>query len=533
MQPSYPMLRDLLLGMAEERTPAALLARIVAELARQPDIALARIWTLAPGDQCDVCPMREECPRHVPCLHLVASAGTPRAPDADWSRVDGHFRRFPLGVRKIGRIAEAEESLFVEEIDAQSEWIARVDWAESEGIRGFGGAPLLWQGECLGVLGVFTRTPFCADTVDWLRIIADHAASALASSHAYAEIESLREQLALENEYLREEVSEAKAPGGIIGGSAALQSVLERIALVAPTNASVLIQGPSGTGKELVAREIHRQSQRAEGPLIQVNCAAIPRELYESEFFGHVRGAFSGATRDRAGRFAAAHRGTLFLDEIGEIPLDLQGKLLRVLQEGSYERVGEERAREVDVRVIAATNRDLREEVAAGRFREDLYYRLDVFPIAVAPLRERSDDILPLAEHFLELDARRLDKPPPRISAADRKRLLGHGWPGNVRELQNTIERAMIAWRGGPFRIDLASDGPARVPVTASESESILSERELRALERENLRRALDETDWKISGRGGTAERLGIKPTTLTSRVRKLGLVRPRGQAAH
>jgi transcriptional regulator with GAF, ATPase, and Fis domain len=528
VQPSYPVLRDLLLGMAEERTPDALLARIVGELGRQSDVALARIWTLAPGDQCDVCPMREECPRYVPCLHLAASAGTPRAQDEDWSRLDGHFRRFPIGVRKIGCVAEGE-SLRVEEIDAQSEWIARIDWARSEGIRGFGGAPLLWQGEVLGVLGVFTRTPFCSDTVDWLRIIADHAASALAGSRAYAEIELLREQLALENEYLREEVSEAKASGGIVGESAALQSLLERIALVAPTDATVLVQGPSGTGKELVAREIHRQSQRADGPLIQVNCAAIPRELYESEFFGHVRGAFSGATRDRAGRFAAAHRGTLFLDEVGEIPLDLQGKLLRVLQEGSYERVGEDRAREVDVRVIAATNRNLREEVAAGRFREDLYYRLDVFPIAVAPLRERTDDIVPLAEHFLAREARRLDKPPPRISESDRKRMLAHGWPGNVRELQNTIERAMIAWRGGPFRIDLAAGATPRATPAAAASEPILSERELRALERENLRRALDETGWKISGRGGAAELLGLRPTTLTSRVRKLGLVRSRG----
>jgi transcriptional regulator with GAF, ATPase, and Fis domain len=379
------------------------------------------------------------------------------------------------------------------------------------------------------VLGVFTRSSFSPDTVTWLRIIADHAASALATSRAFEEVERLRDRLALENEYLREEVEEFKAPDGIVGESPALRAVHERITLVAPTEATVLIQGPSGTGKELVAREIHKQSDRSGRPLILVNCAAIPSGLYESEFFGHVRGAFTGATRDRAGRFAAADGGTLFLDEIGEIPLELQGKLLRVLQEGTYERVGEERARKVDVRVIAATNRELREEVAAGRFREDLYYRLDVFPIGVPPLCDRKGDIVPLAEHFLARSAARVGRPSPSLSKADRSRLEAHDWPGNVRELQNTIERALITWRGGPLRLEINRRAEARAHKkgVADATVAILTDRELRDHERENLRRALVEARWKIAGPSGAAERLGIKPTTLASRIRKLGIERP------
>ncbi|MCA9504819.1 MAG: sigma 54-interacting transcriptional regulator [Myxococcota bacterium] len=534
MKPDYPELRDLLLAMAEERQVDRLLACITRQLCRHPDVALARIWRIAPGDRCASCPLAAECPGHVPCLHLAASAGTPHTPGADWSRIDGDFQRFPIGVRKIGRIATGE-ALCVEEIEDDSQWIARPEWARREGIRGFGGTPLVHRDEVLGVLGVFTRSRFCPDTVAWLRIIADHAASALVTSRAFEEIEALRDQLAVENEYLREEVDGARAGVGLVGESPALARVLERIRLVAPTDANVLIQGPSGTGKELVSREIHRQSRRAERPLVQVNCAAIPAELYESEFFGHTRGAFTGATRDRAGRFAAAHGGTLFLDEIGEIPLSLQGKLLRVLQEGRYERVGEDRSREVDVRVIAATNRDLRREVEAGRFREDLYYRLDVFPIEVPALRERREDIVPLAEHFLRLAASREGRRPPRLGPGERRRLEAYDWPGNVRELQNAIERAFILWRGGPFRVELAGSAAreghivqlgalAKDPIATDAP--ILTEEEMRSLERENLRRVLAAAEGRIAGPGGAAERLGLPPTTLASRVRKLGLGR-------
>ncbi len=422
------------------------------------------------------------------------------------------------------------EPVVIENIEDDPSWIARPEWARREGIRGFGGVPLAHRDEVLGVLGVFTRAPFDGEALEWLQIIADHATAAITNARAFEEIERLRERLALENEYLREEVVAAKAFGAIVGESAALARMVERIELVATTDATVLIEGESGTGKELVAREIHARSSRCEEPLIQVNCAAIPRELFESEFFGHAKGAFTGATRDREGRFAAAHHGTLFLDEVGDIPLELQGKLLRVLQEGSYERVGEERTRDVDVRVIAATNRDLRGEVAAGRFREDLYYRLDVFPIEVAPLRDHREDILPLALHFLESTCRRQGRELPSLSAAARASLEAYDWPGNVRELQNVIERAVITWQRGPVRFEIGpSDaGPTNVRESRSaEAPEILTEAQVRDLERENLRAALRQTGWKIGGADGAASLLGVKPTTLASRIKKLQIQRP------
>jgi transcriptional regulator with GAF, ATPase, and Fis domain len=296
----------------------------------------------------------------------------------------------------------------------------------------------------------------------------------------------------------------------------------------------VLILGESGTGKELVSREIHKRSRRSGRPLIRVNCASIPRELYESEFFGHIKGAFTGAVKDRAGRFEAAHGGTLLLDEVGEIPLELQSKFLRVLQEGQYERVGDERTRTVDVRIIAATNRDLPKEVDAGRFRQDLYYRLNVFPIEVAPLRERKEDIPLLAAHFLEKAAVKLRLPAARLTRAHLAQFQAHDWPGNIRELQNKIERALILAQNGVLWFDFpASRGPAApttpIPAPDAEGESpgVLSDLEFRRRERENISAALTKTGWKIHGPGGTAELLGVKPSTLISRIKRMGLKKP------
>jgi transcriptional regulator with GAF, ATPase, and Fis domain len=302
---------------------------------------------------------------------------------------------------------------------------------------------------------------------------------------------------------------------------------------VAPTDASVLITGETGTGKELVAHEIHQRSSRRSRPLIRVNCASIPQELFESEFFGHVKGAFTGAIRDRAGRFEAADGGTLFLDEIGEVPVDLQAKLLRVLQEKRYERVGEDRTRRADVRIVGATNRDLKKEAAAGRFREDLYYRLSVFPIQVAPLRDRKEDIPPLAKHFIDLSVRELRSPQPRLTRAGIAKLESYDWPGNIRELRNVIDRAVILARGGALDFDLpGGDGAPRStsvrPALATDGEhpGFLTESEVRDRERDNLLAVLEKSGWKIKGENGAAELLGIKPTTLISRIKKLGLKR-------
>ncbi len=329
-----------------------------------------------------------------------------------------------------------------------------------------------------------------------------------------------------------EELETTRALTEIVGESRALRTILSRIEVVAPTDSTVLILGETGTGKELIAKEIHKQSRRAGKPLIRVNCASIPKELYESEFFGHVKGAFTGAFKDRVGRFEAADGGTLFLDEIGEIPVDLQSKLLRALQEKQYERVGDEKTRQVNVRIIAATNRDLKAEVAAGRFREDLYYRLNVFPLQLAPLRERSDDIAPLARHFTEVAAKEMNCPKARLTPAGIAALQNYDWPGNIRELRNVIERAVILARGGALEFDLPTATPRLDMATLSEpaddrpEPEFLTEPELQRRERQNLLTVLEKTGWKIKGADGAAELLGVKPTTLLSRIKKMGLQR-------
>ena len=314
--------------------------------------------------------------------------------------------------------------------------------------------------------------------------------------------------------------------GNIVGKSQVLADLLAQVDLVAPTDATVLILGESGTGKELFAREIHERSRRASGPLVKVNCSAIPRSMFESEFFGHVRGAFTGAVRDRPGRFKLAHKGTIFLDEVGELPLELQPKLLRVLQEGQYERVGDDTTRSTDVRVVAATNRDLGADVEAGRFREDLYYRLSVFPLRIPPLRDRTGDIAALAAYFAERAARDMGVPAPQLQEQHIAELTSYPWPGNVRELENVIERAVILARGGELRIDqiLRPHVKATGVRAGPEVGEIVSDKEWRRRERLNLLAALEKTSGRIYGPGGAAALLGVKPSTLQSRLRALGI---------
>ncbi len=289
-----------------------------------------------------------------------------------------------------------------------------------------------------------------------------------------------------------------------------------------------------------MAHALHSRSSRADGPLVKVNCASIPRELFESEFFGHVRGAFTGAHRDRVGRFELADGGTLFLDEIGEIPLELQGKLLRVLQEGEYERVGDDQTRSTDVRLVAATNRDLEALVKQGDFREDLYYRLNVFPIQVPPLRERGDDVVQLASHFVERVCADFNRPPLRLSKQQVELLTSYAWPGNIRELKNVIERAVILSSGKVLRLDLAMSGIASTSGATSREPNesgpnVMTEKELLALQRKNLLAALELADWRVSGPNGAAKLVGLKPTTFTDRMKKFKLSKPRrssGRAA-
>lgn len=352
---------------------------------------------------------------------------------------------------------------------------------------------------------------------------------------AFDRIRELNRQLELERDYLREEVDLTVNFGEIVGESPALKHTLAQVEAVAATPVSVLILGESGVGKEMIARAIHAASDRRDCPLIKVNCASVPKDLFESEFFGHVKGAFTGAHRDRIGRMQLAHGGTLFLDEVGEIPLSLQSKLLRVLQENEFEPVGDDRTVSVDVRIVAATNRDLRAEVEAGRFREDLYYRLSVFPVTVPPLRERKPDIVPLAVHCVNRFCDELGRERLAISKQQARQLERRRWPGNVRELKNVMERAVILSRGSRLALELgapegdaspdaASDAEAGVFSRVNAAEQFMTESEFRELERNNLIAALKTADWRVSGSGGAAELLQIKPSTLTYRMKAFGI---------
>lgn len=525
--------RSLLLDIALEQTLEGLLERIVARLATRPDAALVRIWLKYPGDICRDCALREECPDRTHCLHLVASDGRSQAnPNVRWQDINGSFRRFPLGIRKVGMIGATGEELVLKRVRENDQWIARPEWVDKEKVTGFIGQPIHYKGEGLGVLAVFLRNEIQDETKFWICAVADHLAAAIANARAFDEIQRLTEQLERENQTLKEEIQETHQYGEMVGKSDQLRAIIQQIEVVAPTDASVLILGESGTGKELVARAIHSRGSRKNQPLVRVNCASIPKELYESEFFGHVRGAFTGAVKDRDGRFAAANGGTMFLDEVGEIPLELQSKLLRVLQEGTYERVGEEKTRKVNVRIIAATNRDLEKEAAAGRFRQDLFYRLNVFPMVVPPLRKRPVDIAPLAQHFLVQAGRKFNRPGLRVSSAALAQLNDYDWPGNVRELQNIVERAVITSRSSLVRFDSILAGDQKSEESAIqkdfESSDVHTSSTMRNREKENILRALLQTNWKVYGDGGAAELLEMRPTTLMSRIKKFKLKRLR-----
>lgn len=345
---------------------------------------------------------------------------------------------------------------------------------------------------------------------------------------AFEKIKQLKEQVELERDYLRDEINITVNFGEIIGQSRPLKRTLAQVEAVAKTPVNVLIHGESGVGKEMVARAIHSNSQRNEKPLVKVNCASIPKDLFESEFFGHVRGAFTGAHKNRIGRISLANGGTLFLDEVGEIPLALQSKLLRVLQEHEFERVGDDKTIKADVRIIAATNRNLEEDVKHNRFREDLYYRLSVFPIEVPPLRDRQDDIPVLASHLLEKTCRDLGRKQLNLTHQQVSVLKNHGWPGNIRELKNVIERAVILSKGSRLRLDLAiqdniQSAPARL-ATSQEQSEILTDTALRELEKNNMVKALRVSNWKISGPSGAAALIGVKPSTFTYRMKILNI---------
>ncbi|HTL57124.1 MAG TPA: sigma 54-interacting transcriptional regulator [Candidatus Limnocylindrales bacterium] len=529
---------QLLLDVAQERSVEPILKKLVDFSVERAGFSFSTVWLVQKGDLCATCMYRSECADQSRCLHLIAGKGRSLPGCGKGTQpYEDLDARVPLNLGPLGEAVATGQLKVIKNPGNQPISVPGFEWLREERISEYGIRPIVFKGEVLGAIVSFSPEDMPETIAPWSRIFADHIGAAIANARAFDEIQHLKGQLELQNTYLQEAVVEAKAFGDLVGQSAALRHVVGQIDVVAPTEASVLILGETGTGKELVAHEIHRRSARRDGPLVRVNCASIPRELFESEFFGHVRGSFTGAVKDRAGRFETAEGGTIFLDEVGEIPLDIQNKLLRVLQEKRYERVGDDRTRRANVRIVAATNRDLKKAAAAGKFREDLYYRLNVFPIQVPPLRERLDDIPSLAQHFVELSARELKCAKPRLTRAAVTQLHSYDWPGNVRELRNVVERAVILARGKALEFDLpmscqAAPAPRSIPKSDSSAVSpaqpkFLTEAEVERFERDNLLHALEAANWKISGPDSAAELLGVKPTTLLSRMTKWGLKRP------
>jgi transcriptional regulator with GAF, ATPase, and Fis domain len=523
-------------AVAQERSVDTVLKMIVDGLAAQPDIAIVRMLRVDRGDICGQCAVRNQCPDQTRCLHLVATGGHPSKGTAEDWKTSREYPRVPFGAFNSGVVGVQGEPMLINDAERIRQWVpdSVKDWAGRAGFQSFAGLPLIFRGELLGVFTVYCCAPISETEYRWLRALADHAAIAVANARAFEEIGALREQLELHNAYLREEVKSQHGYGEMVGQSEAFKQIVRQIQLVAPTDASVLLLGETGTGKELIARAIHDDSLRRRRPLIKVNCASVPPELFESEFFGHTKGAFTGAVRDRVGRFQLADGGTIFLDEVGELRPESQSKLLSVLQEGEYERIGEDRTRRVNVRVIAATNRDLKQEMGGGRFRQDLYYRLNTFPIEVPPLRARLDDIPLLVEHAFVQARRRMNLKIASLTPQQLTELQSYDWPGNIRELHNVLERAVIISQGGPLRLDLVlGTRPAGRPLSRTSSAEppasscCMTEEEMKGRERENILLALERTGGKIYGRGGAAALLGLKPNTLAARLHAMGIKGP------
>lgn len=449
-------------------------------------------------------------------------------------------RSLPVGGSLLLSMAFREQkAVFVPDVQQERRWFDPAS-IHASGLRSVFMVPLVFEARGVGVVGLDSprfsaeSPPEHADRV-CLEAIAAHAAIGITNARLYEASEQDRRRLRglLEERrhlrghvnQLREEVRVAGAFGDVVGESSLVTQMLRESDLVAPADTTVLVLGETGTGKELLARRIHQRSGRATGPFVAINCAALPEALVESELFGHERGAFTGALERKAGKFELAHRGTIFLDEIGDLPLEAQAKLLRVLQDRQVQRIGSSQVTPIDVRVIAATNQDLEAAIAEKRFRDDLYYRLSVFPIRTPALRERVEDIRPLATHFVQHFAQKLGRNVSEIAPAALEQMEHYHWPGNIRELQNVIERAIILSSGPSLEQDVLclvrSAQPAAAPA---QSGRVLSFAEA---ERQAITAALDATDWRVSGRTGAAHLLGLKPTTLHAKMRKLGIRRP------
>ncbi|CUQ65145.1 Formate hydrogenlyase transcriptional activator (fragment) [Candidatus Nitrospira inopinata] len=428
----------------------------------------------------------------------------------------------PVDDSPAGLVWQTQQALLVPDLSQECRWPHVVRCMREDGAQSFCIVPLTTVRRRLGAMGFLSleKEAYSEADIEFLQLVAKQVAVAVENVLAFKEIAELKDKLAKEKLYLEDEIRLDYNFEKIVGESPALKRVLKQVEIVAPTDSTVLILGETGTGKELIARAIHNLSGRRERTFVKLNCAAIPSGLLESELFGHERGAFTGAITQKIGRFELADGGTLFLDEVGDIPLDLQSKLLRVLQEQEFERLGSTKTTKVNVRLLAATNRDLATMVAEKQFRSDLYYRLNVFPVTLPPLRDRREDIPLLVRYFAQKLARRMDKRIETIPAETMAALSAYSWPGNIRELENLIERAVILSQGPDLYVPLAE-------LTAAASQPVSQPTTLEEAERDHIRRVLEAADWVIGGPAGAAARLGMKRTTLQSKMKKLGISRP------
>ncbi len=527
-------LMDRMTALKDPRDIRLVLGSVTQDLVEQAGMTVSIIWLYLTDDRCPICQAAGQTGLDggQPGIHACAQWGM------QGEAAERRHHRMPPGYGLPGRVAVSRRPMLVRNADQVlrryqtdrnsapelggdgGEPEAELQWAIDLGIRSAAAYPLIVQGdELVGVLGNLARRDIDEEEFAYLGILAQQAAISIKSAQIFEENRQLRDRLLVENAYLQEELRGEAGFSEIVGESRSLRSLLQEVRQVAATDSTVLLLGETGTGKELVARAIHQLSPRKDRPLIKVNCGAIAPGVVESELFGHERGAFTGALQRRVGRFELADKGTLFLDEIGELPPESQTRLLRVLQEQEFERVGGSQPIQVDVRLIAATNRDLEAEVVAGRFRADLFYRLNVFPARVPPLRDRKEDIPRLVHHFVAHQQRRLGKPIEGVSREGMERLRRYSWPGNIRELQNVIERACVLAVGPVVAIpDSLSDGPP----TARGGDGILT---LNEAEKRHIHRALEATGGVIGGPEGAAVLLGINPNTLRSRMEKLGLL--------
>jgi len=524
------MLRRVTRDMAVTPELPELLDSIASALAEHTGAVFVRVFLYQTDEECDVCRARRGSDSGgadaAKRLHLRADRG-----DLQGILQDHHA--LPMdSPSPPGKVARERKPFLTNDLLAAVKGRVPEElfrFYEEIGVVAAGARPLEFRGELIGVIGMLSRRPFDPQEFELLGIFADQAAVAIKSAHLFAELERYKDRLQVENEYLQEEIRTERGFEEIVGQSPTLRSVLRKVKQVAPVETTVLLTGETGTGKELIARAIHALSPRKDRPMIKVNCGAIPQGVVESELFGHEKGAFTGALQRRIGRFELADKGTLFMDEVGELPLDTQVKLLRVLQEQEFERLGGSRSITVDVRLVAATNRDLEKEIAEARFRADLYYRLNVFPIRIPALRERPEDIPSLVRHFLASFQRKLAKPLRGITPDGMQRLKDYPWPGNIRELQNVLERACVLARGPIVDVSTAlGSGDEPTPETnPTADDRILT---LDEHEQMQIRRALDEAGGKIHGPRGAAALLGINASTLRSRMEKHGMTKQGAQ---